>query len=672
MFANINRKLIIMLLFLFIPASIFCRIKLPKLISDGMVLQREINVRIWGWASAGEKITVHFVDSTYRVTANNNGEWAVMLSKLKAGGPYVMQFNASNSITINDIVVGDVWICSGQSNMQLMLGWLDGTYKDEIDNSENPFIRQFSVPLGTNFNRRETDLKFGKWQQANPKNVSRFTAVGYFFAKYLYEKYKVPIGLINSSFGGSSTEAWISEESIKSFPKYFEVVQRFKDPGYIEKINKQDDERIANWNKLISQNDEGLSRRDGLPKNPKQTWFNPELNTSDWETIQVPGYWTDTKLGLMNGVVWYRKEINITPDMVGKPAVIKLGRIFDCDTVFINGKFVGSVGSQYAPRIYKIPEDLLKEGSNIIVVRDISYIRHGGFVPGKEYEIAAGDKKINLEGEWKYKVGTIAEALEDRLFLAKIPTGLFNSMLAPILNYTIKGVAWYQGESNTSRAFEHYELFKLLIKDWRENWHQGDFPFLFVQLPNFVEVNEETTKYDWAYFRESQLKALSIPNTGMAVTIDIGEYNDIHPKDKKDVGYRLALAAEKVAYGENNIVYSGPIYKSMEIDGSKVILSFNQVGTGLIAKNGNEPASHARSAEARQVGGLMDFKICGIDNEFYPAVAKIVNNTVVVSSNKVKSPVAVRYAWDNNPQGANLYNKEGLPASPFRTDEFKK
>ena len=641
-------KKTILFLFIFLPVSTFCQVKLPKLIGDGMVLQRDAKVRVWGWASEGEKTTIHFIDSTYHTTASKNGDWEIMLSNLKAGGPYVMKIDASNSIVINDIVVGDVWVCSGQSNMGFTLGSVSDLYKDEIEHMNNPFIRQFFTFPGTNFNEREKDFRFGSWQHADSKNVRNLTAVGYFFAKKLYEKYKVPIGLINVSLGGSSAEAWISEESIKSFPVYYEELRKFKNPEYLERINKQDNERVANWNKLLRQNDEGL-------KNSQQPWFDPALNISDWETTHVPGYWSDTKLGFVNGAVWFRKEINVPTDMVGKPAILKLGRIFDCDTVFINGKFVGSVGSQYAPRIYKIPNGLLKEGSNIIVVRDISYIRHGGFVPGKEYEISVGDKKINLEGEWKYKLGTIAEPLEDRLFTGKIPTGLFNSGIAPMLDYRIKGVVWYQGESNTSRAFEHYDLFKLLIKDWRQNWHQGNFPFLFVQLPNFVEVNVEDTKYDWAYLRESQLKALTIPNTGMAVTVDVGEYNDIHPTNKKDVGYRLALAAEKVAYGEKDIVYSGPIYKSMKIESKKIILTFTNVGSGLIAKNG---------------GKLNCFEICGIENEFFPAEAKIENNTIVVWSDKVTSPVAVRYAWANNPEGANLYNKEGLPATPFRTSEL--
>ena len=628
--------------------NLSAEVKLPKLVSDGMVLQRDANVKIWGWASDGEKIFVHFIDSTYSTAANKNGEWEVVLSGLKAGGPYTMQINASNSITMNDIVVGDVWVCSGQSNMQLGLGGLSDVYKDEIDHMDNPFIRQFFTFPETNFKGREKDYKFGQWQHADTKNVRFLTAAGYFFAKKLYEAYKVPIGLINVSMGGSSTEAWISEESIQSFPMYYEQLQRFKDPGYIEKINLQDNERVNNWNKLLWQNDQGY-------KNPLQPWFDPALNTSDWETMHVPGYWTDTKLGPANGVVWFRKEINISTDMVGKPSIVKLGRIFDVDSVFINGRFIGTTGSQYAARSYKVPGDVWKAGENTIVIRVISNIRHGGFVPGKQYEIITGGSKISLEGDWKYKVGAFADPLEDRLFTGKFPTGLFNSGIAPMLNYRIKGVMWYQGESNTSRAFEHYDLFKLLIKDWRQNWHQGDFPFMFVQLPNFVEVNVEDTKFDWAFFRESQLKALSIPNTGMAVTIDIGEWNDIHPTNKKDVGYRLALAAQKVAYGEKHIVYSGPIYKSMKIKGKKIILSFSNVGSGLIAKNGGE---------------LKCFEICGVDNEYAPATAKIEGNKIIVWSDKVKDPIAVRYAWANNPEGVNLFNKEGLPASPFRTDDW--
>jgi len=646
---NTSLKLKNLILFLFlIPVISYSQVRLPKLISDGMVLQRETNVKIWGWASADEKIVIQFIGSTYHTTANSNGEWEVMLPELKAGGPYVMQINASNSTTINDILVGDVWVCSGQSNMQFSMRGLVTIYPDDIKNSENQFIRQFMVSQGFSLKAKGTDFRSGKWQYANPNSVLNFTAAGYYFAKKLYEIYKVPIGLINASVGGSSAEAWISEESIKTFPKYFEDVQKFKAAGYIEKINKMDNERVRNWNRQLRQNDEGYI-------NPQKSWYDPELDTGDWETMHVPGYWADTKAGPVNGVVWFRRKINIPASVVGTHAILKLGRIADADSVFINGRFVGSTGSQYSERTYKIPADLLKEGENTIVVRVINYIRHGGFVPGKQYNILANNDTVNLEGEWKYRVGAAVEPLEDRLFTGKIPTGLFNSMIAPMLNYSIKGVLWYQGESNTSRAFEHYDLFKLLIKDWRYNWHQGNFPFLYVQLPNFVEVNVETTKYDWAYFRESQLKALSIPHTGMAVSIDIGEGNDIHPVNKKDLGYRLALAAQKTAYGEKGIVYSGPIYESMKISNNKVILAFTNAGKGLTSKNNEE---------------LKCFEICGVDNEYFPAKAKIVKDKIIVWNDDVINPVAVRYAWANNPLRPNLYNKEGLPASPFRTSEL--
>jgi sialate O-acetylesterase len=637
-------KSLLLLLFL-IPSLSYAEVKLPKLVSDGMILQRDANVRIWGWAANGETVTIRFMDAAYTATANDKGEWNVMLPKMKAGGPYKMEIAASNSITINDILIGDVWVCSGQSNMQFSLRG-STIYKDEIAQSENTNIRHFMVGQGFKLGSKEPDNRSGKWVSANPTSVTSFTAVGYFFAEKLYEIYKVPIGLINASVGGSSAEAWISEEGIKEFPRYYEDALKYQIPGYMDKVNKLDNERVKAWNQMIKQNDEGN-------KGPLK-WSDPAFKPTDWETMHVPGYWVNTKTGNVNGFVWFRREFNVPAKITGKPVTLKLGRIADADSVFINGKFIGSVNSLYSLRSYKVPENVLKDGSNTIVVKVTSLIHHGGFVPGRPYELQADGDTIKLEGDWKYKVGAVAEPLDDKLFTGKIPTGLFNGMLAPVTNYTIKGAVWYQGESNTIRAFEHLEIFKTLIKDWRTNWRQGDFPFLYVQLPNFTEENFETTKYDWAVFREKQLKALNIPNTGMAVTIDVGEFNDIHPVKKKPVGERLALAAQKVAYGDNRVVYSGPIYKSLEIKGNQVALSFTNIGGGLVAK-GSE---------------LKCFEICGVDNKFVPAKAKILGDKIVVTSDGVNKPVAVRYAWANNPEGPNLYNKEGLPASPFRTSDL--
>ena len=376
----------------------------------------------------------------------------------------------------------------------------------------------------------------------------------------------------------------------------------------------------------------------------------PKLNTSDWSTMKIPGYWSDTHLGQVNGVVWFRKKIDIVSLIAGKPAKLILGRIIDADSVFINGVFIGSVSYQYPRRRYDIPSNLLKEGENTIVIRIISNEGKGGFVLDKQYAIIAGKEIINLEGDWQYKLGAKMAPLASQTFIRWKPLGLYNAMIAPALNYRIKGVIWYQGESNTDRAIEYQKLFMALIQDWRKNWDQGDFPFLFVQLPNFMEAKNQPSESNWALIRKAQLQTLSLPNTGMAVTIDIGEWNDIHPLNKKDVGKRLALQAQKIAYGDEKAVYSGPLYQSMKVDGNKIRITFTNIGSGMITKDGGE---------------LKGFEIAGNDKVFVLAKAKIENNQVIVWSDKIRNPTAVRYAWADNPASANLFNKEGLPASPF-------
>jgi len=326
--------------------------------------------------------------------------------------------------------------------------------------------------------------------------------------------------------------------------------------------------------------------------------------------MKIPGYWTNTQLGHVNGVVWFKKEINIPafPNKVGidslmaeQQAKLILGRIVDSDSVFVNGVFVGTTGYQYPPRRYSFPSNLLKEGQNAIVVRVISESGNGGFVLDKHYELITGGQTIDLKGDWQYRLGATMDSLASQTFIRWKPLGLYNAMISPLLNYAMKGVLWYQGESNAMRPIEYKELFPALIRDWRKNWNQGDFPFLFVQLPNYMEAKKQPSESNWALLREAQLKTLSLPNTGMAVTIDVGEWNDIHPLNKKDVGKRLALAAQKVAYHDNNVVYSGPLYHSMKIIGNKVILSFTNIGSGLIARGGAE---------------LTNFAIAGNDKKF--------------------------------------------------------
>lgn len=623
--------------------NVFAQVRLPVLISDGMILQRDTELKIWGWADANETITVNFKGKDYSASPNGNGKWFITLEQLQAGGPFDMLISGTNKITLKNILIGDVWVCSGQSNIELPMERVKEKYLDIIANSENPNIRQFLVPKKYNFQSPQEDLSEGKWQSANPQTVLQFSAAGYFFAKSLHEKYKVPIGLINSGLGGSPVQSWMSEDALKKFPEYLQEAEKFEDANYINEIQQKDKAASDEWYGTLNKLDQG---------NQQIKWSDVNYPAADWDTMNIPGYWEDQGLGKINGVVWFRKEIDVPASMTGKPAKLNLGCIVDADTVYVNGKFVGTTSYQYPPRKYDIPADLLKAGKNIIVIRVINTSGRGGFVKEKPYELSAGEQTIDLKGKWLCKLGAKIEPLSPPTFIQWKPEGLYNAMIAPLLNYKIKGVIWYQGESNTGKPGQYYDLLSTMINDWRQKWNQGNFPFLFVQLPNFMLPQEQPSESNWAILREQQLKTLSVPNTAMAVTIDIGEWNDIHPLNKEDVGKRLALAAQKIAY-DDDVVYSGPIFDSMKIEGNKIILSFTNIGGGLVAKGGE----------------LKQFSIAGADKKFVWAKAEINGDKVIVWNDSIAEPVAVRYAWADNPEGANLYNKEGLPASPFRTDE---
>ena len=634
------------ILAMLIAAPLHSQVRLPRLISDGMVLQRDTDLKIWGWAAPGEAVTVEFTGQSYATRADESGNWKVILPPISAGGPHTMVIRAGNTVTLSDILIGDVWLCSGQSNMELPVRRVRPLYEAEIAAAENKNIRSFIVPKVYFFKKPLDDLSAGSWVAANPETVLDFSAAAWFFAVHLYETYGVPVGLLTSAFGGSPAEAWISEESLKEFPVHYNELQKCKSDSLMSAIAAADQKRIQEWYGRLGKADEAY-KTTGLK------WYDTELPVNDWKTIKIPGLWSGTELKGINGVVWFRREITVPASAAGKPASINLGRIIDADSAFLNGVFIGTVSYQYPPRRYTVPAGVLKEGSNILTVRVISNIGDGGFVTDKPYDLIAGDFKTNLEGEWKYRVGAVMPPLRGQTFFGYKPGGLFNGMLAPLLNYRLKGILWYQGESNAGRPEEYRSLLPAMIKDWRENLAQGDLPFIVVQLPNFMEAKDEPSESSWAMFREAQTEALKLPATGMAVTIDIGEWNDIHPLNKKDVGTRMALVAQKVAYGDDEVIYSGPTYKSMTVKGEKIIFSFDHTGSGLVAKGGGE---------------LQQFAIAGADLKFVWAQAKIKGDRVIVRGRSLKNPVAVRYAWADNPAGANLYNREGLPAAPFRTD----
>lgn len=548
-------------------------------------------------------------------------------------------------VVIKNILVGDVWVCSGQSNMQFPMSNAKYLYTDEIANSENPSIRHFLVPERYDYRMPQQDLESGKWVQANPETVLDFSAVGYFFAAELWEKYHIPVGLINTSVGGAPAEAFLSRETLKTFPDYLATAKKLSDLSQLQHVIKEIQKENDRWYNNVQDKDKGLLHNE-------KPWFDPEYDASRWPVMLLPAFWDDKGLNDLHGVVWFRKDIIIPASMTSQRAKLFLGRIVDSDTVYINGTIAGTTAFQHPPRIYDIPATLLKPGKNTIVIRVINTSGRGGFIKDKPYFLESGGQTIDLKGEWQYSVGAAVKELPGSIMINCQPMGLYNGMIAPLIYYTIKGVLWYQGESNTQKAREYQELFPALIAEFRKKWGQGDFPFLYVQLANFMEATDGPCESEWAELRDAQLKTLAVPNTGMAVTIDIGEWNDLHPLDKKDVGHRLFLAARKVAYGEDNIIYSGPIYESMKTKDHKIVISFSNTGTGLISKGG---------------GKLKCFAIADVNKRFVPAMAKIEDNHVVVWSKQITDPVVVRYAWANNPEGANLYNKEGLPASPFTT-----
>lgn len=651
-------KCLLTLLISALSFTTYADVVLPRLVSNGMVLQRDENLKIWGWANENEKISISFLNKNYETVADKSGNWEVQIPKQKAGGPYQMTINGDNQIVIDDILFGDVWICSGQSNMELPITRVKVAYPGLVESSENDNIRHFAVNTTYEFNEQRQDFQTGDWKKATPENVEQFSAVGYFFAKSLYEKYQVPIGLIRIAVGGSPAEAWLSESTIKAkYPNFNTLLEKYKNKDTVASIIANDRAAVDNWNKNIDANDLGLLEE------PK--WRDNDLDFKEWKTFTVPGLWEknpfieDAQESQLNvsgraassGVIWFKKEIQVTKEQLGKDNLLVLGVLVDRDEVFVNGKFVGSTGYQYPPRRYKVPSEVLKEGKNIITVRLVSNNGNGGFVPDKHYGLTLGNDTIPLTGEWKYKVGYSSPRMPaGQVTFHYQPSSLFNAMVSPLKNYGNKGVIWYQGESNTSNPKEYENSFADVILDWRKHFSDPKMPFLFVQLANFMEESDQPQESNWAETREVQRKTLRIPNTAMVVLTDAGEWNDIHPLDKKTVGDRLALAARNQAYGDKKVVYSGPALKSYKIKGNKFILQFDHVGSGLTTRD-NEALQH--------------FAIADESGKFHWAKAEIKGRNVIVWNDSISNPTRLRYGWSHNPLKANLYNKEGLPASPF-------
>ncbi len=644
---RIHRNLRVLFLLLFSLGTIsmaMSQLTMPKVFSNHMMLQRGIDIPVWGKANPEATIRVDFNGSGFKTQADASGNWKLYLPKMKEGGPFSMRVfvegDPSQTLEFNDILIGDIWLASGQSNMEWEVQQSMNA-ATEIKNASYPQIRLFRTEHKISTSP-QFDVSADGWQVCDTNTVKHTSAVAWFFARQLHRDLNVPIGILQTTWGGTPVETWISREPLLSSPLTHDLVLAH-DTLTAEDFVQDSINAIKFW-ELIYQ----------TPTELVNTVSINNYNDTNWPELTMPSTFKDWNWPWFEGMVWFRKTVNLSKMQKGKDLTINLGYPEMNYSVYFNGtEICKNIWNSNPTHEFTIPAHLVLDGENTIAIR-LAVLWGGGGInpPAERLYITDGKDKISLAGSWK-----CSKELENNIprvyYYQNFHTFVYNAMLHPLIPFGIKGFIWYQGESNAYDAAAYRELFPMMINDWRIRWNQGYLPFLFVQLANFMKENEQPTESDWAELRESQTYTLRLPNTGMACAIDVGDANDIHPRNKQEVGRRLALQAEKIAYGKN-LVAQGPMFKGYKQDDDKIIVEFDEAFGGLKTSDN---------------GSIQGFAIAGDDQIFHWAQAQIDGNTVVVSSSKVKKPVAVRYAWADNPK-CNLINGAGLPAIPFRTDEW--
>lgn len=637
------RTSLLFLATLFISQLIYAQISLPKVFGDDMVLQRGIKIPVWGSSTPGALVVAKLGDVRVTAKADQQGKWQLKFPVFKEGGPYVLEVVESGKpdakIKLKGILIGDVWLASGQSNMEWQVQQAKDASK-EIANANFPQIR-FLVIEHNKQVKPQPDISAGRWKVCDTGNVKEVSAVAYYFSRKIHQDQKVPVGIIQSTWGGTPIEAWTSREMLLTSP--------------ITKGRTLSNDTLAPDREDFVQDSLNLIRFWNMVYNPQDNADKivpaEGYNDADWATVEMPNLIKDFGIGYYEGMVWMRKKITLPQSFNQKEITVNLGHPEMNYSLYFNGEEIcKNVWNSNPRHSYTIPANMVKSGENTIAVRIAMLWGGGGFNPVDDIYITDGSSKISLNGKWLYKKD-LETALPKILNYQYYPAVLFNAMINPVIPFGIKGFIWYQGEANTGAAYDYRKLFPMLIKDWRKRWQQGNLPFLFVQLANYMKTKPLPSESEWAELRQAQTLTLSLPNTGMACIIDIGEANDIHPKNKQEVGRRLALIANKMVYKQECIT-SGPKYKNYRREGNRIRISFTSIGAGLCTKDGKE---------------VMGFAIAGKDKQFYWAKAIIEGNEVIIYSDKVAEPVAVRYAWADNPE-CNLVNSENLPAIPFRTD----
>lgn len=647
------KKYAFMLLGLAFSISSFANIKLPSLVGDNMVLQRDKPLKIWGWADKGEKVNIDFLEKKYSTKTSVDGKWEIVIPAQKAGGPYDMLIEGDSSITLTNILIGDVWFCGGQSNMEVKVSQSLNADK-EIAAANNDNIRLFDVAHA--YTALRADGVKGKWLECDTATVKNFSAVAYFFARDLQPKINVPIGIIECAYGGTGIEAWISPEGLIGDPAFGERAAQLKNFDLDNLIKNSE----SIYNKWVAQ----IDKQD--PAYTNGTYDLAKQPHPEWPTHYLPGTFEGTAnfLETKNGIFWVTRNITLTEADIAANCFLSIGVVADDGLAFVNGEIVGSTRTQQGTEAFEVSNKLLHLGENIITVRIIDFSDDGGMygLSNNPFIFKTPAQTIPLKGLWNFKHtldSSFAIVYSKKFMPDHFPSVLFNAMIAPLTNYASKGFLWYQGEANTAMAYQYRSLFKRLIVDWRTQFKQPDAPFIYVQLANFKSPSPVPTESIWAELRDAQAKALSLPNTAMVNAIDIGEAGNIHPKNKQDVGKRLALQARKIAYGETNLLAQGPTFKKVDFANNNATIFFTNEGSGLTTKDG--------SSEVKEFAVTTNGS-----SQFVKAKATITSkNTISVVSPDGKPITAVRYAWANNPSTVNLVNSDGLPAYAFKTDDYK-
>lgn len=613
------------------------KVRLPQIFQSGMVLQRGTSVPVWGQADAGETVVVKLNRKSATAVADANGYWRVDLPQMKAGGPYTLEVISggviSDKLELTDVWLGDVWLCTGQSNMETTLERVSPQYPDELNDSNN-MVRLFHVQYQTDTHQPCADLRPTSWKKLNRENAWRFSSIGYFLGKQLQREKGVAQGIIESAWGGTPIEAWIAADTLKKhFPLYYKQMQLYQNDEYVVAQQKAANQAEQQWQKILNANDPGLSKYTALDYDDSQ-W--KEVN--QYESLLPQREWI--------GSLWLRQHIHIDAKHAGKKAQLLLGTLYDCDYTYINGKQVGNTGYQYPPRRYLVPEGLLREGDNVITVRFVNKSGMPHFIKEKPYKFVFGkDDEQPLGEQWKIREGAeMPRSIGMGVSLQNQPSTLFNGMIHPMAPFAVAGVVWYQGESNTGmrQAEEYAPMLRLLMANWRQAFERPQLPFVIVQLANYMAPSERPQDTGWSRVREAQrVVATEDSYAELALTIDLGETVDIHPLCKKEVAQRIALDFERLVYGKK--VQLAPQVQTAEVKDGKVILTLDQ---------------------PMRSGAMKYFELADEKGNFRHVEASAYGNLIVIQS-PLENPIALRYAWKDNPLGVNAYGVNGLPLSPF-------